>query len=386
MHIGLDISQTGSNKAGCGYVADSMAKILPNIIDAKDRLTFYPFFGDFYFDHDPVIGEEYLKSNTNLVRLNSIGHDRKSFWSNNGLEHLLGNPDVIHSNNYWCPIGLKNSRLLYTLYDLSFLIEPDWTTEANRVGCLEGVFRASIEADWIVAISESTREDYLKLFPNYPPERISIINPASRFTGDEVGIIPESLSNGEKFRYWLCAGTIEPRKNQFFLAECFAEYLKSGGSISTLIFAGGSGWLMDDFKERIESLGIKKNIIFTGYVSDEELVWLYQNCHANLYPSFYEGFGLPVLEGMQFGAPTVASSTSSLPEITSNAAILLSPKDRLSWVKALHQLENDLVFRAELASLGKLRANTFNWGYSARQLLSLYKKVASLPKRYLNKL
>lgn len=386
MHIGLDISQTGSNKAGCGYVADSMAKILPNIIGAKDKITFYPFFGDFYFDRDPEIGKKYLKSNTNLARLNPIYYDRKSFWSKKDLEHLLGNPDVVHSNNYWCPIGLKNSRLVYTLYDLSFLIEPSWTTEANRIGCLEGVFRASIEADWIIAISDSTREDYLKLFPNFPPERISVINPASRFSGEEVGIFPKILGNGQKFKYWLCTGTIEPRKNQFFLAECFAQYLESGGTISTLIFAGGSGWLMDDFKEKIEALGIKKNIIFTGYVSDDELVWLYQNCHANLYPSFYEGFGLPVLEGMQFGAPTVASSTSSLPEITSNAAILLSPKDRPGWAEAMHQLERDLPLCAELASLGKLRANTFNWGCSARELLCIYKKVVSFPKRYLNKI
>lgn len=386
MHIGLDISQTGSNKAGCGYVADSMAKILPNIIEAKDRLTFYPFFGDFYFDRDPVIGEEYLKPNTNLVRLNSIGHDRKSFWSNKDLEHLLGNPDVVHSNNYWCPIGLKKSRLVYTLYDLSFLIEPDWTTEANRIGCLEGVFRASIEADWIVAISESTRDDYLKLFPNYPPERISVINPASRFSGDEVGVIPKVLNVGKKLKYWLCTGTVEPRKNQFFLAECFAEYLKSGGSISTLIFAGGSGWLMNNFKEKIEALGIENNVVFTGYVSDDELVWLYKNCYANLYPSFYEGFGLPVLEGMQFGAPTVVSSSSSLPEIANNAAILLSPNDRLGWVGAMHRLQSDTPFHQELANLGKLRANAFNWNSSANELFSLYKKVISLPKRDFYKL
>ncbi len=101
-----------------------------------------------------------------------------------------------------------------------------------------------------------------------------------------------------------------------------------------LVLAGGKGWLMEDFRAS-QLLGLEADIVLTGYVSDDELVWLYRNCYANLYPSLFEGFGLPVLEGMQFGAATIASSATSIPEVAGDAAILLPPEDTEGWAQAM---------------------------------------------------
>ena len=108
-----------------------------------------------------------------------------------------------------------------------------------------------------------------------------------------------------------------------------------------LVLAGGKGWLMEDFQDYLAQLGISDRVILTGYVSDNELIWLYRNCYASLYPSVFEGFGLPVLEGMQFGAPTLSSNATSMPEVAGDAAILLSPHDPEAWTQAMLDLASD---------------------------------------------
>src|SRR5262249_19420115 len=107
----------------------------------------------------------------------------RAFWSRppDDLEAQLGHPDVIHANNFFCPTTLRSVKLVYTLYDLSFLEQPEWTTEANRAGCSDGVFKASLYADRIIAISAYSRRHFLQTFPHYPSENVVVVPPASRF-------------------------------------------------------------------------------------------------------------------------------------------------------------------------------------------------------------
>jgi glycosyltransferase involved in cell wall biosynthesis len=181
--------------------------------------------------------------------------------------------------------------------------------------------------------------------------------------------------------FWLSVGTLEPRKNQRQLAIAYASYLSQGGKPMPLVFAGGSGWLMDDFPSYIESLGLTEHVVMTGYVTDEELIWLYRNCYANLYPSLFEGFGLPVLEGMQFGAPTLASNATSIPEAAGEAAVLISPDDTNGWSQAMLDLSSNKKKRAFLVAAATEQANRFDWKRSARALLELYEEALSSPKR-----
>jgi glycosyltransferase involved in cell wall biosynthesis len=148
-----------------------------------------------------------------------------------------------------------------------------------------------------------------------------------------------------------------------------------------LVLAGGKGWLMDDFQSHLVELGIQQHVVLTGYVSDAELIWLYRHCYANLYPSLFEGFGLPVLEGMQFGAATVASDNTSLPEVAGNAAILLEATDIDAWAGTLVRLGADERERGRLQAAALAQAATFEWKTSAAALLRLYEDALAAPKR-----
>lgn len=381
MHIGFDISQTGSAKAGCGYFAHAMALAMLQLAPAH-RYSFYPSFGDFYFDPLMPVRNPYPGRDTHYGPRHLSRESAAAFWNDPDLETRLGNPGVVHANNYWCPDPLRASRLLYTCYDLGFTVDPDWTTEANRVGCFQGVFRAAVAADWIVAISEASRAGYLDVFPHFPEDRIRVIHPCSRFDDPNApGRRPERLGAVPAGEYWLSVGTLEPRKNQRRLAQAYARYLEQGGKPMPLVLAGGKGWLMDDFERELGRIGVAGRVILTGYVSDDELVWLYRNCFANLYPSLYEGFGLPVLEGMQFGAATLVSSSSSLPEVAGDAALTIAPQDVEGWSAAMLRVARDPMERKRLQELARSRAVRFDRHASAGALLALYEEAAASPKR-----
>ncbi len=379
LHIGFDISQTGSGKAGCGYFAHALIQAILELAP-KNQYSLYPGFGDFFFDPRMPLQNQYKAGNYGPRHLSR--ELAAAFWTKAEVEESLKNPQIIHSNNFWCPTQLKAAKLVYTFYDMGFTVNPEWTTEANRLGCFEGVFRSSIAADWVIAISKASREHYLQTFPHFPEDRIQVIYPCSRFSNQSLqGKCPKALKDIPSQRFWLSVGTIEPRKNQLNLAKAYARYLELNGDPMPLVFAGGKGWLMDDFQNHLRELQIEKQVIFTDYISDEELIWLYQNCYANLYPSLFEGFGLPVLEGMQFGAPTISSNSTSLPEVAGNAAILLPPEDCEAWAQAMLQLAANRTYRDKLGMEGIEQARGFDWKQSASSLLDLYAKALSQPKR-----
>lgn len=381
MYIAYDISQTGSGKAGCGYYAHAMVEALIKI-NSKYEYRLCPSFGDFWFDQNMPISNPYKEKHVHYGPKHKTREEAGVFWNAFDVEQALGNPNIIHANNFWCPVQIRESRLVYTFYDMGFVVNPDWTTETNRVSCFDGVFRSSIVADHVIAISEASREHYLQVFPHFPPERISTIYPCSRFMDASVkGQKPKLLDGVSSGMFWLNVGTIEPRKNQHCLAAAYARYLGAGGTPMPLVFAGGAGWLMEDFQAYLRKLGIEEKVIMTGYVSDDELVWLYRNCFANIYPSLFEGFGLPVLEGMQFGAPSIASNSTSIPEVAGDAAVLVAPQDVSGISNAMMNLDRDREERNRLHLMALGQAEKFKWTESAGKLLEIYQEVVKSSKR-----
>ena len=163
MKIGFDVSQTGDNKAGCGYFADSLIQALTKV-DRQNEYILYPHFGTSFWDpKGRYTTRKIAQPNVSRKLIGKDFHDSMAFWKNipPDAEAQMGNPDIIHANNYSCPRGLKNARVVYTLYDVNFLEHPEWTTEQNRCVCFEGVFTASIYADFISAISCYLTEKFL---------------------------------------------------------------------------------------------------------------------------------------------------------------------------------------------------------------------------------
>jgi len=381
LRVGFDVSQTGRNKAGCGFYAHALASMLPSL--APDmHFNFHPDFGDFFVDPTMPLTNPFPAPNSSYGPRHFGRSGAAAFWNQPELEAALGSPDILHANNFWCPAGLSTTRIVYTLYDLAFALEPDWTTEENRIGCFSGVFRAAIAADWIVAISQASRDHFLHVFPHFPAERVRVIHPCSRFLDNKsTGTCPPALRDLRPGGFWLSVGTIEPRKNQRMLLRAFKRYLDAGGKPLPLVLAGGEGWRMQDFPEEIRRSGLASLVRMTGYVSDEELVWLYRHCYANLYPSLFEGFGLPLLEGMQFGAASIASNSSSLPEVAGDCAVLLDPHEESAWVTAMLELSSDASMRESLRQRATRRAESFDWRRSGQEMLALYREAVRSPKR-----
>ena len=377
MRIGFDVSQTGRLKAGCGYFADSLIRGLSEI-DTKNEYLLYPTFGDFYFD--PEWDTTTVKVDGIRVR-RGLAHETpdaaRAFWSRPpvDVEAQLGHPDVVHANNFFCPTTLRKAGLVYTLYDLSFLENPEWTTEANRSGCFNGVFNASLYADRIIAISQYSRRHFLETFPHYPSERVAVVPPASRFTHRAVIAHPEGLPSLAPEQFWLSVGTLEPRKNQRRLLRAYAELRARWGRTFPLVLAGGQGWMMNDFEKLVAELGLGSDVILTGYVSDDTLQWLYQNCFAFVYPSLFEGFGLPVLEAMSCGAAVITSTTTSLPEIVGSAGVLVDPRREEAISGAMRQLSIGEIDREMLKRQGLEQSARFSWRQTAEQARDVYRQV-----------
>jgi glycosyltransferase involved in cell wall biosynthesis len=381
MHVGFDISQTGPNKAGCGYFTHAM--ITAMLAKAPEhRYALYPSFGDFFLDAKMPTTPSYHGANVHYGQRHVTMDSARSYWTQDNLETVLGNPDIIHSNNFWTPLQISSSRLIYTLFDAGFIVDPAWSTEGIRTGCFDGIFRSSIAADWVVAISEYSRSHYLKTFPHFRADRVRVVYPCSRFTNaQQQGSSPRATKAFSPHAFWLSVGTIEPRKNQRMLVLAYKKYIDAGGRPMPLVLAGGNGWLMDDFREYVAELGLSDRVVFTGYVSDDELIWLYRNCYASLYPSVFEGFGLPVLESMQFGAATICSNTTSMPEVAGDAAILLSPHDPDAWARTMLELACSEAQRQTFSIAGQKRAEQFDRARSAEAILDIYELALQSPKR-----
>jgi len=380
MKIGFDISQTGDRKAGCGYFADAAIRALIDLA-AENSYTLFNSFGGFFFDPDFQPRRPFLGPNIGYGPKHETRAEATAFWTGQRLSRRLADLDVVQANNYWCPSRPIRPRVIYTLHDLSFMHDPSWHTEVNRTGCSAGVADAVDSADWINAVSGATRHHLLRAYPSFPSERVQVIYPCSRFEDAPVGERPAIRAGIEPGCFWLSVGTLEPRKNLTRLISAYARYHSMSPAPAPLVLAGQEGWLMDDLRSLIANLNVDEDVILAGYVRDAELAWLYGNCRAHIYVSLFEGFGLPVLEGMQFGAPTIASKSTSIPEITGDAAVLVDPLCIDDILNALVRVDGNRRWQDALSTQSLWRARLFTRRRMVRGLLSLYERALRSPKR-----
>jgi len=380
--IGFDVSQTGNNKAGCGYFADSLILALTSM-DDRNSYILYPHFGDSFCAPDSVYKTRKIrKPNVTRKLIGKNFNESIVVWTNlqSHGEDLLGNPDIIHSNNYFCPKGLSHAKVVYTLHDLSFIEYPEFTTEENRCVCFEGMFNAAVSADFIISVSNHSKKIFLEIFPHYPPQRIKVVHEASRFLCQNIIKQSKPVRNLKPSEFWLTVGTLEPRKNLRRLIKSFARFRNEMTAGFPLVHVGGKGWLEDDLEGLILDLGLSDVVYFLGYLLDEELCWLYQNCFSFVYPSLYEGFGLPVLEAMELGAAVITSNTTSLPEVAGNAAHYVDPYSEQDIKMAFKKLFTDEKFRLSLKNRAVIQAKKFSWDRCASEIFYIYNQVMNMPK------
>jgi glycosyltransferase involved in cell wall biosynthesis len=285
--------------------------------------------------------------------------------------------DVIHSPFFNAPKE-HYGALVVTIYDVSFLLQPQFHTEANRLHCLQGTLNAVLYADRIIAISQQTKTDLMNYF-SIPAERIRVIHPAHRriyYPEHDVDVIRGALGRlGVLRNFILCVGSLEPRKNLKTLLQAYATYVRHHAGAEWLVVAGGGGWLSGDLAQIAAELGIAERVKFLGYVQEADLRVLYSAAKLFVYPSIYEGFGLPPLEAMACGAPVITSNTSALPEVVGDAALLIDPHNRGELCQAMQRVLGDDDLRMRMRRQSLARAKLFSWEQAAEETLAVYEEV-----------
>jgi glycosyltransferase involved in cell wall biosynthesis len=263
-----------------------------------------------------------------------------------------------------------------TIHDLGYLHLPELHPSGQR-RVLDWSTRWSAKVSRkIIAISESTKTDLVAHY-DVDPTKITVIHhgiaPEFRPSSpDEIESLRARLRLPK--RYALAVGTVQPRKNYGRLAGAVAAVNRSGTDIA-LVVAGKRGWMADDVEREINAANLGDRIRLLGYVEDRDLPALYSGAALFCQPSLYEGFGLPVLEAMACGAPVVASNSSSLPEITGDAALLVDPLDTGKIADAIARVLNEAELSTILSERGRAHSARFTWTRCAEQTLDLLRSV-----------
>jgi len=297
----------------------------------------------------------------------------------------------------------KETKRIMIFYDLSFLRFPEFFSFSKRWWHkFVSPGNQAQKADLIVSISESTKKDLIELY-KISPGKIKVIYPG---IGEEFRVIdkkdPRLLRVKEKYKipdnFILYFGTIEPRKNILALVKAFEEIKRNKNSrilevdwqgfegvvknrkasrinVSNLklVIAGAKGWLCGDFFKKIEESDFKKDIFFTGFIEEEDKPYLYSLADVFVYPSFFEGFGLPPLEAMACGVPAIVSNKSSLPEVVGRGAVMVDPQNQDELAFVIREVLNNQELKNYLIKKGLERAKQFNWDNTVKNFLNLFK-------------
>lgn len=286
--------------------------------------------------------------------------------------------DVFFSQFYvpkYCPC-----RAVALIADLSSEHHPE-TFDADECRAMQtSTRRSAAAADHIIAPSQYTANDIIKTY-RLEPEKVTRIYHAasSRFRriDDEAELSRIKKKYGISDNYILGVGTIQPRKNLSRLIEAYSNLKGRGIELPKLVLAGKIGWLHGEIVEAISRLGLADRVQFTGYVPDDDLPGLYSGSLFFVYPSYFEGFGLPPLEAMQCGTPVITGNLTSLPEVVGDAGIMVDPFDVGAIANAMKSLLSDADLRKSLSEKGIERAKKFSWTDAARQTLKIFEKVCS---------
>jgi glycosyltransferase involved in cell wall biosynthesis len=286
---------------------------------------------------------------------------------------LTGTVDVFHSPDYLLP-PLRRGKKVVTVHDLSFLRHPEGAAPSLREYLSASVPRSVREADLVLGDSECTRQDVIELL-RVDRDRVEVVYPgvdqAFRVIEDQhhLATVRELYTLDRAFI--LSVGTLEPRKNLITLLDAYAA-LRRWGLEHRLVVAGGRGWLYDGVFRRVEELSLKEDVLFLGYVADEHLPALYCLADLLVFPSLYEGFGLPPLEAMACGTPVITSDSSSLPEVVGEAGLMVPAQDPEALAEAIAMVLADPGLREDLVRKGLSRASRFTWHAAGEKLLGIY--------------
>src|SRR5438874_3057286 len=359
MRVGLDGYPLSEPLTGIGHytleLACSLARNFPR--DEFELVSPKPF-------NPAAIGGIQRESIPNLRLTQAKSSSLRGHWWSVGLPMYARRArfDLFHGTNFEVPLW-KRRRTVLTIHDLSTLLYPEThRASAVRRARLRLPIAAKI-ADAIITPTEAVRQEVCERL-KVKPGKVTAIHEAPRrtfspMTKEETVAVRKRLRVEDEFL--LFVGTLEPRKNLLTMMRAFEEVINRTSVRPQLVIAGGEGWLIDETLSFINSASLKDRILLTGYLNDEDLRALYSSCRAFVYPSLYEGFGLPPLEAMACGAPVIASRIAALEETIGDAGILVDPLDLHSLVAAITDFCENKKRRERLIAAGPAHAAGFSW-------------------------
>ena len=287
---------------------------------------------------------------------------------------------LIHSPHYSIPLRLGLRRVV-TVHDLTYVTMPEHH-RASRSWYFRWILpRAVRAADHVLCVSETTRADLLRLYPDVSPAKVSVTRLAVGTAGaeepsrDELAEVRRRLQLPDHFV--LQVGTVEPRKNVAMTLDAVVELRRRDPRVE-LVLAGQRGWESERLFRRLEEMPFVR---YLGHLSDHELAALYRLASVVIMPSHYEGFGLPVLEALRAGTPVVSSGKGGLAEVAGEAAVVPSRDHPSAYADALERLLVDQPYRQAMVRAGRLQAGRFSWQEAARQTAEVYNRLLGLPDR-----
>lgn len=287
--------------------------------------------------------------------------------------------DVLHSMHYTRPISLSCASVV-TFHDMTFFLYPELHTLPKRIYFPLAIKSSARRADFVISVSESTRQDAIRLL-NLSPDRVITIphgvDPLFRPIDDLDSETRVSSKYQLPDKFILYVGLIEPRKNLPALISAYKKLVDEGTGHS-LVLGGRFGWMFDEVLKQIEKLNLTDNVILPGYFAQEDLPMVYNLSDLFVYPTLYEGFGLPVLEAMACGIPVITTDISSIPEIVEEAGLLVPPDEVEPLFQGMKKVLSDEDLRIELARRGIDQAAKFSWERTAKSTLKVYRQAIKI--------
>jgi len=381
MKIGIDcrtiLSPVRGEKAGIGHYTYYLVKHLLKM-DKKNQYHLY-------FDYRIPDTREFQQKNVEIKYFPFSQYKRYLPFT---YSHMLISAvlmkeklDIFHAPANTCPYTYPGDVVL-TVHDLAIYRHPSWFPAGQKFSTKFLVPKSVKKAKRTIAVSKATKRDIIKLF-KIKPNRIKVIHEGiTRQIGEgpkkkiSKTALQKKYKIGDKYLFFV--GTLEPRKNLVNLIKAFNTLLVENYrkfKDYELILAGGKGWKYQDIFKIIKEQKFSYKIRFLNYVSHECKIALIQNATCFVFPSLYEGFGLPVLEAMNLGTPVITSKVSSLPEVTGNAAVLINPNKEDEIIKALAKVLSNKKLRQKMSALGKIQAKRFTWTKTAQETLKLYREI-----------
>jgi glycosyltransferase involved in cell wall biosynthesis len=371
--VGFDATSAVRQTAGIGRYTRELLGALSTRGDDVCYRIFYCSGGD------PQGGLPPLDERFRLRSLPVTDRTTNAVWQRLRLpipvQVIIGNFDIFHSPDFTLPPTMGRPSIV-TVHDLAFLTVPHCAYPTLRDYLQEVVPRSVRRASRVIAVSQSTAQDLVE-YLGTDPERIEVIHEGvsrwlrPRTPGDDANALSHELAGTGP--YILSVGTLEPRKNYVRLLEAFAV-LRARGIEHRLVIAGRKGWLYQPIFERVRELNLEREVLFVE-PGDPELLALYRAADVFVYPSLYEGFGIPPLEALACGIPVTCSSASSLPEIVGEAALLFDPEDVEAMAFSIERLLSDAGLAQTLREAGPTRARNFSWAGAAEKTVRLYREA-----------